>query len=369
MRIIVKISLSALFLMVSMGIWAQDIEIRDFKKNITSLMGSVNPIYDNTGQACAVIRLSVRDTTFVVESNMGVKRRVSQLGEIVVYVPATTKRLTIRHEGLLPLRYDIPVKLEPKKTYDALLIAVKDSSPALEIPVISKEKETPETPVTDHKTEQGIEEEKEVEALPTLVSPVVKTASKPEKKQKEKKVKSDSSRKTFATIGVGFQLMSILGPSLSFGIDANHHLVELGATIGINSSDKLYFYNKKEEFIVARQYTPYRVQLRYGYEINPSKGIGITPIIGGAMNIFSSKSGEEVRSSYLNHYLKASSFSLTPSVRFSFQAGKRVKIHITPEFAIGLYKSDNCKVISDYNSKFKSWTDGFQVNLGVNFLL
>ena len=340
---------------------AQDIEIKSFKQNVTSLIGSVSPIFDNTGQACAVIRFSVRDTTFVIGGNQGVLKKITQLGEILIYVPATTKRLTIRHEGLLPLRYEIPMKLEAKKTYDALLIAVN----------------TPLQPEQPMQQEQPTQQETPLE---TPLPPEQPKETTPERiiKQKEivnaqlvAKVRKESEKPTRMTLGIGYQIMALSGPSVSIGIDANHHLVELDAVYGLNKSDELTFYRSNttsNDLIATRQYSPFRVQLKYGYELKLAKAIGIAPMIGGAMNIFSSESGKESSSTYQDHYLKASSFSITPGVRIAAVIGRHMKLHITSEYAFGVYKSNNCKLISDYDSKFKSWTDGFNINAGVIFL-
>ena len=107
-----------LLLLMSCGASAQDIEIRDFKENIRDLRASLNPVSDLSGEFCALIRFSVSDTTFVIEPNMGFIKRTTGPGEILLYVPTMARKLTIKHEGLLPLRgYKIPVKLEPKRVY------------------------------------------------------------------------------------------------------------------------------------------------------------------------------------------------------------------------------------------------------------
>lgn len=327
-------------LLVCSSTQAQDIEIREFRQNVTSLIGSVNPVYDNTDQACAVIRFFVRDTTFVVEGNMGVMKRISQLGEIMVYVPAATKRLTVRHEGLLPLRYELPSKLEPKKTYDAYLLALKTPQ--------RQENSYQQSNTTHVRTTPG------------------KNMGKPDRRLKESETKAGIR----PMIGLGYQIMALFGPTISVGVNMNHHLIELSGVIGLKKSDELHLYDSDQNLIATRQYAPLKVQLRYGYEFSVANiakdvNLSIAPMVGGSLNVFNSKT--EVNE-YREYFKRASSVSLTPGVRASVQVGDHLLVHMTPEFALGVYKSDNCKVISNSNKNFKKWTDGFNLSLGINYI-
>ena len=252
-------------------------------------------MYDNTDQACAVIRFFVRDTTFVVEGNMGVVKRISQLGEIMLYVPAATKRLTVRHEGLLPLRYELPSKLEPKKTYDAYLLALK----------------------TPQRQENAYQQRNTTNGRTTPEKD--KNVGKPDRRLKESETKADDS---------------------------------------------------DQNLIATRQYAPLKVQLRYGYEFSVANiakdiNLSIAPVIGGSLNVFNSKTEAN---EYREYFKRASSVSLAPGVRASVQVGDHLLMHMTPEFALGVYKSDNCKVISNSNKNFKKWTDGFNLSLGINYI-
>lgn len=107
---------------------SSDIRIVSFELNPKVIIGSVNPIYDNSGQACAVIRYFVNDSNFVIEPNLGELKTIKKTGQILQYVPVGTRRLTIRNENYMPLNgYDLPVDLEQKATYDAT-IALTESA-------------------------------------------------------------------------------------------------------------------------------------------------------------------------------------------------------------------------------------------------
>lgn len=282
---------------------AQDIQITRFERNLTNLTASTNPVYDNTGEACALIRFLVRNKDFTIEPNMGMMRQDYLKGEIRMYVPKGTKRLTIRKNGYMPLvGYEIPVAIEPKATYDV------------------------ELSITD-------------EAI--------------------NRRKANKGHNVY--VGAGYNILSISGPSVSLGFDINHHIIELGAVFGLNKTDDMYLYDANSTVTGAYNYKATRIQLRYGYDIRLTDFFSVTPQIGGAYNIYS---GTEVVNGSTG-YDSANSFSLLGAVRFVASFTDRFKMHITPEYDFAVGKNDNYKVLSNFDSKFKSWTDGFNLNIGL----
>ena len=123
----------AFMLLCQVRLNAQDIQITQFEANPTNLVASMYPEYDNTGTACAVIRFLVRETGFSIQGNLGIVKQDSLPGEIRVWIPQGTKRITVRHERYLPLDgYVIPVRIESKMAYDAVIEAknvIDDNSP------------------------------------------------------------------------------------------------------------------------------------------------------------------------------------------------------------------------------------------------
>ena len=296
-----KILILMLLMIAAEKINAQDIEITKFERNFTSLIGSVDPIYDNTGEACAVIRFFVRGDGFIIEPNMGMMKQETKPGEIRVWVPRGTKRLTIRKEGLLPLTgYSIPLTIEPKVTYEA------------------------EVSVND-----GANKHHNVYA------------------------------------GVGYNALSISGPSVALGFDINHHNIELGAVYGLNKTDDMYFYDSNSDIAGAYNYQAIRVQLRYGYDISVTDFFSVMPQVGGAYNIFIGN--EVVKGDGKGDYDSANSISAIVAVRLVTSFNNRFKLHITPEYNFGLNTNDNCRILSDFDSKFKSWTEGFNLNIGLMY--
>lgn len=283
---------------------AQDIQVTKFERNVTSLIASMDPVYDISGEACAVIRFFVREDGFEIEPNLGVLKREDRTGEIRMWVPMGTKRLTIRHAGSMPLAgYEIPVILEPKVTYDATVELVE-------------------------KTQTF-----------SLVSDV------------------------HFFVGAGYNVISISGPSLAIGLDISHHIIEVDGVLGLNKTDDWYFYNSSGNAIAAYNYKAFRIGARYGYDFKVSDIFNVIPQVGAAYN---SMSGEAVGTIVQNGtYKSASSVSAFAAVRLAVALGESFRLQITPEYDFGLSKDNVCKLVSDNDSKFKSWTDGFNLNIGL----
>lgn len=298
-----KLMILLLMIVAAEQLRAQDIQISRFERNYTSLIASVNPVYDNTGEACAVLRFYVREKDFIIEPNLGMMKQEVLPGEIRIWVPKGTKRLTVRKQDWMPLTgYEIPVVIEPKVTYDV------------------------ELSITE-------------EAL--------------------KRNKANKGHNVY--VGAGYNIISISGPSVALGFDFNHHNIELGAVFGVNKTDDLYFYDSSTNVNAAYNYKAIRIQLRYGYDFKVTDFFSVMPQVGGAYNLYS---GNEVLNSSSN-YDSANSMSIIGAVRLLTSFNDRFKLQITPEYVFGVYKDKNCKMIYDFDKDFKSWTSGFNLNIGL----
>lgn len=298
-----KLMILLLMIVAAEQLRAQDIQISRFERNYTSLIASVNPVYDNTGEACAVLRFYVREKDFIIEPNLGMMKQEVLPGEIRIWVPKRTKRLTVRKQDWMPLTgYEIPVVIEPKVTYDV------------------------ELSITE-------------EAL--------------------KRNKANKGHNVY--VGAGYNIISISGPSVALGFDFNHHNIELGAVFGVNKTDDLYFYDSSTNVNAAYNYKAIRIQLRYGYDFKVTDFFSVMPQVGGAYNLYS---GNEVLNSSSN-YDSANSMSIIGAVRLLTSFNDRFKLQITPEYDFGVYKDKNCKMIYDFDKDFKSWTSGFNLNIGL----
>ena len=297
-----KLIIPAVMLTTVLSVSAQDIQITRFERNYTSLIASMNPVYDNTGEACAVVRFLTRDNGFIIEPNFGVLRTESLPGEIRMWIPKGTKRITIRHDKMMPLTgYEIPVRIESKVTYEAVIEVV------------------------------------------------------------------DSPRKTRnqrVYVGAGYNVLPMSGPALAVGIDVKRHHIEAGFTYGLSKTKDLFFYGTDSNVMEAFQYKAIRINLSYGYEFRVGDYLGVMPQAGVAYNIISGKDTDGF-TNQTNNYGTAHSLSAFGGVKLGINLNNTIMLHVTPEYDFGISKDNNCKLIRDYDTTFKGWTEGFYLNVGL----
>lgn len=281
----------------------QKIVVKSFTRNYTSLIASMNQKVDNGGTPCAVIRCFIRDTEYEVEANQGIVDRELHTGEIRLWVPQGTKRLTIRHAGVMPLRYEIPIDITAKVTYDA------------EIDIV----------------EEGQQRRK--------------------------------ARAWRGYVGAGYNVMMISGPSAILGIDVKHHQIELSGIFGTGKTDDLYFYTTSGTVKAAYSYKAMRGSLRYGYDLTLSEAIHLVPQAGVA---FQQMSGTKVgTASSDNDFKGGGTVSALVGARLAIGLGKHVMLHVTPEYDFGVQKDEVSKLISKSDDTYKGWTDGISLNAGL----
>lgn len=122
----IKILLTGVALTMALCLSAQDIKVSKFERNYTSLIARMHPQYDNAGEGCAVFRCFVRGKGYTIEPNLGVVKDSLTEGEIILWVPQGTKRITVRHTGSRPLvGYEIPLRIETKTDYNVYIDSVK----------------------------------------------------------------------------------------------------------------------------------------------------------------------------------------------------------------------------------------------------
>ena len=267
----------------------------------SSLIATMNSVYDNNGEACAVIRFWHSGSDYIIQPNLGALKTETYPGETRLWVPRGTTMITVRHNEDKPLRgYSIPMRIESKTDYDA--------------------------------------------EINLIVGPTT----------------SDN----HVYISAGFNAMSIMGPSAAVGFDLSHHNIELGAVYGLNKSDDWYFYDSEGNVSEAYNYQAIRVQLRYGYEIKVADFLGLIPQVGAGYNILTGKTVGGISSSK-SAYKSSGSLSALGALRLVASFSESFKLHITPEYDFGVYKDNTCKVIEKKDNKFKSWTEGFNLNVGL----
>ena len=98
---------------------AQDsIKVVRFERLTRDLMASTRQVKDINGQICGIIKIETNDSLFIFEPNYGIIEEIKKIGERILYVPAGTKSISIRHPQYVMLRnYPLPEKIDSKATY------------------------------------------------------------------------------------------------------------------------------------------------------------------------------------------------------------------------------------------------------------
>ncbi len=279
---------------------SKSIQITKFERG-KSLIASMEPAFDNAGEAGAVIRFWYSGSGFIIEPNLGILRIENYPGETRLWVPRGTTRINVRHNDDKPLRgYSIPIRVESKTDYDAEISLVGGG-------IIEKSR-------------------------------------------------------NHVYIGAGYNIISLSGPSITIGANLNHHQIELGTVYGLNKSDALFFYDANDNLKAGYNYNAIRGSLTYGYEIPVSDFFFITPIAG--VSYLAYLGSEASSSNKGTDYKNANALSAGGGVRFSLAFGKLFRLCITPEYQGAVYKDKNCKLFSSYDDTIKSWHSGFNLNVG-----
>lgn len=359
----IKRSITGLFiwLLTAVVVQAQDFKISRFKENIMDLTAAHASVKDKNGDACALIKFSVKDDKFDFEPNLGIIKTEKKMGEVWIYVPHHTKMITIRHQYLGVLRnYRLPVEIEQKVVYEAdleitnetylnsLLLFGKAEIPPVEIQKpVEPEVQKPVEP--EVKPAVGEVKPAELEAKPSAedVKPIKAT------------LKSD--RDLVFEFGAGFNALGIMGPTAHIGVNYKNHVLEVGATLGISKVKNVTIYEPESNaFWSTYNYGAMRFFARYGYNIEISSFV-ITPMAGAAINNIK---GEELERGEGYLFEKINTISVIGSCRLSYCINKTFRVYVCPEFSVGIKKDRSFNIIKEVDSKIKAMTDGFGVSAG-----
>lgn len=113
--------LCGLLLCLSVACMAQEFAVRRFRPLPNDITAFMNPVRDLNGEACALIKV-VGAADFTFSTPLGIIKRQQEVGEIWLYVPNGSRRITIRHPQWGVLRdYAFSSPLESRMTYELVL--------------------------------------------------------------------------------------------------------------------------------------------------------------------------------------------------------------------------------------------------------
>ena len=320
-----------LWLCSAIEMQAQDFKITKFQENLLDLTAARAAVKDKNGDVCALIKFSVRDNKFIFEPNMGVVKTEQKVGETWIYVPAQTKRITIRHPQLGMLRdYVIPVDIEQKVVYEA------------------------ELQITNPEYLRSLSQKAKTDTVRIMVP------------QEPTIVEVEAKRSVYFNVGAGFNVLGIMGPEAFIGFNFGNHSVEGGIVYGLNKVyDHSIYQSDNAAFLGAYDFQAMRFFLRYGYDIKVGESFIVTPQLGAAINNIT---GTEVRhGNGSDLFTKVNTMSGNIGCRLSYCLGKSIRVQVTPAFNLGLKKDKSFDILKEADSTCKTWTEGLSLTAGFVF--
>ncbi len=119
LAIIVAIATSLIASLFPAHILAQDFQVVEFRDLPNDISAFINPVKDLNDEGCALLKVVVSSPDFAFSTPLGIAKRIDKEGEIWLYLPRGSKKITLKHPAWGVLRdYMFPSRLESHKTYE-----------------------------------------------------------------------------------------------------------------------------------------------------------------------------------------------------------------------------------------------------------
>lgn len=165
--------------------------------------------------------------------------------------------------------------------------------------------------------------------------------------------------------------------ALNFGIGGFIHNVNIEGNylLGLINSEQIYWSDKSGESLpFTATYKPLGGNVKVGYGIRLHSRIRLTPQVGCQFITLRETTKESFIS---NDYTQSSQYylgaangskatSLTFGIRCNIAIAPWLGLSVSPEYLIGISKSNGFKSLSGISSKIKSYSDGFNCNASLN---
>lgn len=307
-----------------------DFEIRNFRENLKVIRADYKDLNDNPA---ALIRFTVRDSQFEFDANLGIIAQERKTGEVSLFVPYETKRITVRHPRLGVIRdYQLP-RLQPKVTYDADIV-ITGSGQAVAPEVRPQE--------------------------PSIIQPAAPVP--PPASSQPKPAQPVSSPEFHFYAGVGINAISLLGPSVHVGVSYSMFSLEGGFVYGMDKVENIRL-SMSSSISEAYDYSCSKVWARLGvnFDVNQFR---ISPQVGATFNMISGKAASGA-SNTTDYFKDANPMSILAAVRLSYEVVEHLYVHITPQYDFSIGGDQIYDVIKQGDSKIKAWGEGFGINAGI----
>ncbi len=120
--IILAIAAALLISAFPAPIWAQDFQVVEFRDLPNDISAFINPVKDLNDEGCALLKVTTSSPDFAFSTPLGIAKRIDKEGEIWLYLPRGSKKITLKHPDWGVIRdYMFPGRLESHKTYELIL--------------------------------------------------------------------------------------------------------------------------------------------------------------------------------------------------------------------------------------------------------
>ena len=100
---------------------AQQFKVKKFRELSNDISAFVEPVKDLNGTPCALLKV-ICSPDFAFSTPLGIVKRVNEVGEIWLYLPAGSRMITLKHPRWGVVRdYGFPQELESRMTYEMSL--------------------------------------------------------------------------------------------------------------------------------------------------------------------------------------------------------------------------------------------------------
>ena len=338
-----------LFMMQSIAVISQELKIQSFTLSPTEIIPGNEQRKDLNGEACALVKVQVVDGIDRVEGNI-IGNIESRGMEKRLYMTKGTKMFRLYPHGHLPVNittreYNIE-RLESNRVYILRLIGDNDEKKVKQETVKLREKSPQQqTGSSQNQISYSVRHNDQQSLIPARPDYIADT-------------------KFQFHLGLGFNALSIMGPSAHIGVSYAQFLLEAGYVFGLDKVENITLTQPGASSpMEAYDYSSSKFWTRLGYNFSFG-GFKVSPQAGVTFNMISGKAVSGFTNSS-DYFKKSNPMSAFAAIRFSYEVVKHLSIHITPQYDFSIGGDQVFEVIKQGDSKLKAWGEGFGVNAGI----
>ena len=103
------------------ALMAQQFTVSSFRVLPDDVSGFISPVRDLNGDDCGLVKIVASDD-FAFSTPLGIVKRADHKGEIWLYLPQGSKKITIKHAEWGVLRdYVFPTRIESRMAYELVI--------------------------------------------------------------------------------------------------------------------------------------------------------------------------------------------------------------------------------------------------------